>query len=240
MILFLNLLLGLYFCYRTYLLRASYCFTENIIKTCIFIYLIVILTSSQFHIAYALIGIYLPLFLFILVDYLFIYKVRKLFKIHLIKLLNSIIGRIKLGNSFREASRLALNSVEKQRLKDGFSDLWTQIILHQELEDHYIPEYLFAHRVLSKADQSLQPLNYLSYVRYTLKIEMSFRKKILQALTQIYLQSYIMIVLYLFLLGFTLYYYKREHLTLIFFSIFLFSTGTFLVFLGGRRIKWTL
>lgn len=239
-ILFLHLLFGLYFAHHIYQSRTFFSYSEHTIKACVFGYLILLFTCSFFSTPILFFAIYFPLALFLFFEWFDIYKVKKSFKIQIIIVLDAIISRMKLGNSFREACLLSIHSIEKKQLKKDFKEIYDRMIYQQPLAPQVLNEYIFTYNIFLKADQDLQPLSQLHYVRHTLKIETLFQRKSKQALLQIYLQSLILLGMYLPLLVFIIAHYGYKYLYFIFFSLFLFCLGTFFVFIGGQKIKWSL
>lgn len=239
MILFLHLLFALCFSYKIYLSRKSYLFSETIIKSCIFGYLFTLILLSQASLKFFLLSIYLPIIIFLIFEWVFLRKERKSFKDQFRILLDSIISRIKMGNSFREALHLSINSMASSKWKEDFNELKDRMV-YQQPPLSSLQEYMFVYNIFKKTDQDSQPLSKLYYIRHTLKIESLFHAKVHQALLQIHLQSIILFGLYFPLCSFILIYYGFKYLYLVFLSLFLFSIGALILFLGGKKIQWTL
>ena len=239
-ILSLHLLFGLWFAYQTYIHRFHKVFSEFSIKSCIFSYLVLIILVLPLGTLPLIFSIYVPIFIFMTAEYFWIYKRLDYFRRQFLFLLDTAITRMKMGNSFREALTQSIESVDSGWIQDDLKELRDRMIYAQEIKPNQAKEFLFAFKTFKQADQDPQPLTRLHYIREAMKIEDLFRRKSYQALLQIRLQSLIMTLLYLALFIFVLWYYKAQFLTLMLFSLFLFVSGSFLVFVLGRKIRWTL
>ncbi len=239
-ILSLHLLFGLWFAYQTYIHRSQKVFSEFFIKSCIFSYLVIIILTLPLGTLPLIFSIYIPIFVFMTAEYFWIYKRLDYFRKQFLFLLDSTITRMKMGNSFREALAQGIESIDSGWVQDDLKELRDRIIYAQEIKKHQAKEFLFAFKTFKQADQDPQPLTRLHYIREAMKIEDLFSRKSHQALLQIRLQSLIMTILYLALFIFVLWYYQTQFLTLMLFSLCLFVIGSVLIFILGRKIRWTL
>ena len=240
LILFLHILFGLWFAYQTYKSKSKSALPNSFITSCVFFYLILLLLLAQTHIIGLILGIYLPIFTYILIEWLWVYRRSLLFHSYFMEMLDSIIARMKMGNSFRSALSLSISVVTLPWLKEIFKEIQDRIIFSQQLSGHPSKEVQFAFQTFQQADQDLQPISRLHYVRQALKVEDKFRKHSQKALLQIHLQSFILIGLYTALFVFSILYYGTQFLSIFLISSFLFVIGSLAVFLLGRKIKWTL
>ena len=239
-ILFLHLCLGLWFAYHIYTLRFQKIFSSFSIKSCVFSYLLILLCSAQSSITIFILGIYVPILLFITAEYILTHKRFKAFQNQFIILLDSVIVRMKMGLSFRESLQLSIDQIENSWIKESLKELQDRVVYAQNIST-LPPGFHSAFYVLKKIHQDHhQPLTQLQYIRNNLKIELLFLKKAHQALLQIRLQSIIMSVLYLGVLVFVIIYTGMEFINLILFSLLLFVLGSIFIFTIGRKIKWTL
>lgn len=239
-ILFLNLLMALRFVHRVYLFREEYLLSPHTIKTCIFIYLLLLVLCSQTSIFYLLLGIYMPILVFILVEQVIISMVRDKFINQIILLLDSIMSRMKIGNSYRESVQSSLELIKEEKLKKDFKDAWNRVIYYQPFKKCKWDEHHTLYVLLNKALKHSQPLTYLHYIKYSWKMSLSFKKQRRAVLSQIYIQSIVLTFLYIALLIFTVAYYGVGQIKLILLSCLLFLTGTCFIFLKNRKIQWTL
>ncbi len=240
LIVFFHLLFGFWFAYRTYKNRSSSIFSSFFITFYVFIYLILLFLVAQTSTIWLIFGIYLPIFTYILIEWFLIYKKSHLFRNHFLEILDSVIARMKMGNSFREALNLSIDSIKTPYLKDIFKELQDRMIYSQKLQTDIPKEIHFAFQTFRQADQDLQPISRLHYIRQALKVEIGFQQKAQKALLQVHLQSFIMIGLYLALLLFSILYYGTQFLSIILISSLLFLIGTLIIFLLGKKIKWSL
>ena len=239
-ILFFHLCFGLCFAYRTYTLRSQKIFSNISIKSCIFSYLLILLCSTQGGVFIFVLSIYIPILLFITFEYMMVHKRTKVFQHQFIILLDSVIARMKMGISFREALELGIDQIESKWVKDSLRELQDQVIYTKDIGT-LSQSFHSAFFILKKAHQETHlRLSQLQYVRNHLKINLLFHKKVHQALLQIRLQSLVMSVLYLGVLIFIILYSGTKFLQLILFSMLLFVLGSLFVFSIGRKIKWTL
>ena len=239
-ILSLHLLFGLWFAYQTYTHRSQKVFSEFFIKSCIFSYLVIIILSLSLGTLPLIFSIYVPIFVFVTAEYFWIYKRLDYFRKQFLFLLDSTITRMKMGNSFREALHQSIESIDSGWIQDDLRELRDRMIYAQNIKIRQAKEFLFAFKTFKQADQDPQPLTRLHYIREAMKIEDSFSRKSRQALLQIRLQSLIMTILYLALFIVVLWYYQTQFLTLMLFSLCLFVIGSALIFILGRKIRWTL
>ena len=239
-ILSLHLLFGLWFAYQTYIHRSQKVFSEFFIKSCIFSYLVIIILTSPLGILPLIFSIYIPIFIFMTAEYFWIYKRLDYFRRQFLFLLDAAITRMKMGNSFREALNQGIKSIDSEWIQDDLKELRDRVIYAQEVKSNQAKEFLFAFKTFKQADQDPQPLTRLHYIREAMKIEDLFRRKSRQTLLQIRLQSLIMTILYLTLFIFVLWHFQTKFLTLMLFSLFLFVIGSILIFILGRKIRWTL
>ncbi len=239
-LLFLHLCFGLWFAYRTYALRSQKIFSSFTIKSCIFSYLLLLLWSAQWSVFLLILSIYIPIFLFLVIEYMLIYKRFKLFQNQFIILLDSVIARMKMGLSFRESLELSIEQTENSWIKESLRELQDRVIYAQNINT--LPQsFRQAFSILQKTHQDPhQPLTRLQYVRDNLKTELIFQRKAHQALLQIRIQSMIMSLLYLGVLIFVIVYSGTEFIHLILLSLLLFVLGSIWIFAMGRKIKWTL
>ena len=237
-ILFFHLLFGLWFAYRTY--TSSSIFSDFVIKSCVFAYLVLLLLLSQTGTLWFIAGIHLPVFIWIIAEYAWIKKRKQSFHQQFCLLLDSIIARMKMGHSFRESLNLSIDSIQSVFIKQNFEELKDRMIYSQSPGKNAPKDVLFAFQTFQTADQDHQPITRLRYIRSALKIESRFQNKVQQALLQIHLQSIILIILYLALFVFVLMFFGLQFLSLVLCSLFLFSLGVCIVFAMGRKIKWTL
>lgn len=240
LILFLHLFFGLWTAYHIYKNRMTSRFSSRFIKSCITAYIILLFLLAQTQIAWLILGIYLPIFIYIFAEWFCIYRQSRLFQDHFSEVLDSIIARMKLGSSFRTALKLSIDAVKIPDLQNQMKELYERVIYSQQLSSSASQEIQFIFQTFQKTDQDLQPISRLHYVRQALNVEMKFRKQAQKALLQIHLQSFILSGLYLAVLTAILIYYGTQFLSVILISSFLFLTGTLTVFLLGRKIKWTL
>lgn len=239
-ILSLHLFFGLWFAYQTYIHRLQKPFSEFFIKSCIFSYLVIIIFTLPLGTLPLIFSIYIPIFVFVTAEYFWIHKRLDLFRRQFLFLLDSTIARMKMGNSFRSALNQGIESVDLKWVQDDLKELRDRIIYAQDIKSHQAKEFLFAFKTFKQADHDPQPLTRLHYIREAMKIEDLFIRKSRQALMQIRLQSSIMTILYLILFIFVLWHYGVKFLTLMLFSVFLFVIGSTLIFILGRKIRWTL
>ena len=239
-ILSLHLLFGLWFAYQTYIHRSQKVFSEFIIKSCVFSYLVIIILTLPLGKLPLIFSIYIPIFIFVTAEYFWSYKRLDYFRKQFLFLMDFTIARMKMGNSFREALNQGIESIDSKWIQDDLKELRDRMIYAQDIKLYQAKEFLFAFKTFKQVDQDLQPLTRLYYIREAMKIEDSFRKKSRQALLQIRLQSIIMSVLYLALFIFVIFYYKTQFLTLMLVSSCLFVIGSVLIFILGRKIRWTL
>ena len=239
LILFLHLLFGLWFIYRIYHSNSYHILPQNLIKPCLFSYLILLLAFTQAPAFFMILGIDIPIIIWIATEWLVFYNRKKVFHSQFLLVLDSIIARMKTGYSFREALDLSVESIEQPRIKKDFTELKDRMIFSQELHNSSA-EWLLAFQILKTVDQDLQPISRLQSIRHTLKIEQKFHAKANHVLLPIRTQSFVMIGLYGALLLFNIFYYDTQMLWITALSLFLFLTGTVFIFLAGRKIKWTL
>ncbi|MDE0151504.1 MAG: hypothetical protein OXK80_03265 [Bdellovibrionales bacterium] len=239
-ILSLHLLFGLWFAYQTYTDRSQKVFSEFAIKSCIFSYLVIILLALPLGTLPLVFSIYIPIFIFVTIEYFWSYKRLDYFQKQFLSLLDFTIARMKMGNSFREALNQGIESIDSKWVKEDLKELRDRIVYSQDIKLHQAKEFLFAFKTFKQVDKDPQPLTRLHYIREAMKIEDLFRKKSHQALLQVRLQSAIMSILYLALFIFVIWYHKAQFLTLMLVSLCLFITGSALIFILGRKIRWTL
>ena len=240
LILFLHIFFGLWFAYHTYKFKSKSTLSNSFITSCVFFYLILLLLLAQTNIIGLILGIYLPIFTYVLIEWLWGYRRSLLFHSRFMEMLDSIIARMKMGNSFRSALSLSISNVTLPWLKEIFREIQDRIIFSQQLNSRHSKEVRFVFQTFQQADQDLQPISRLHYVRQALKVEDKFRKHSQKALLQIHLQSFILIGLYTALFLFSFLYYGVQFLSIFLISLFLFVIGALAVFLLGRKIKWTL
>ena len=240
LILFFHLFFGLWFVYQTYTSKSGRMFSNTVIKSCIFGYLLILSCTAKFGVFAFICGIYLPIFIFIATEYIFLYQRLYKFQSQFLILLDSIIARMKMGHSFREALNKGIEAIESKWMREDLTELKDRVIYSQKAKSQQAKEFLFAFQTFKQADQDPQPLDRLRYIRQTLKTEEIFRKKSGNTLFQIRLQSSILTLFYIGTFIFTSLYYGNQFLTLMIFSLALFAAGSILVFILGRRIKWTL
>jgi len=239
-ILSLHLLFGLWFAYQTYIHRSQKIFSEFVIKSCIFSYLVIIILTLPLGTLPLVCSIYIPIFIFVTAEYFWSYKRLDYFRKQFLFLLDFTVARMKMGNSFREALNQGIESIDPKWVQDDLKELKDRMIYSQSIKLHQAKEFLFAFKTFKQIDQDPQPLTRLHYIREAMKIEELFRKKSQQALLQIRLQSAIMSILYLGLFIFVIWYHKIQFLTLMLVSLCLFVIGSTLIFILGRNIRWTL
>ena len=240
LIIFLHLLFGFWFSYQIYLHRSSSVFSNSTIYLCLFLYFTILLLSSQTNLFGFILGIYLPLFFYIFTECIYFYQRSLIFQNYFLQLVNSIITRIKMGNGFRKAFELSLSTLPSPFPQNIFNEIQNRIIYSQNLPKNTSSHIKFAFKHLKKAEEDPQPLLRLSYLKHSLQVENDFRKKSRKALLQVHIQSFIMTGLFISLFIFTFLFYGTEFLSIALLASFLFLLGTGIVFLVGRRIKWTL
>ena len=238
-ILFLHLLFGLWFAYRTYTLSSQSLFPEFVIKSCVFIYLVLLLLLSQTDTLWLMAGIHLPIFIFIIMEYTWIQKRKQIFRQQFHSLLDSIIARMKIGHSFRESLKLSIDDLPSS-IKEDFMELRDRMIYSQNLNKQTPHHLLSVFQIFQQTDKDPQPISRLRYIQHNLKVEFRFQQKARQALVQIHIQSLVLIVLYIALFIFVIAFFGIQFLSLILLSLFLFSIGTIFTFIMGKNIKWTL
>lgn len=239
-ILFLHLLFGLWFAYRTYISSSQSLFPDFAIKSCILIYLILLALLSQTTTLWLIIGIHLPIFIFIIAEYTWIRKRKQIFRQKFSSLLEAVITRMKMGHSFRESLKLGIDSIESNPIKEDFKELRDRMIYSQNPGTYTPKDQLFVFKIFQNADRDPQPITHLRYIQHTLKVESKFQQKARQALLQIHIQSIILTLLYIALFIFVILFFGTQFLFLLSLSLFLFSIGTMIVFITGKNIKWTL
>ena len=240
MILFFHLLFGLWFAWRVYLSTERSFFAPFVIKSCIFAYLILLALLSQADTLWFIIGIHLPIFLFIFSEWLWIHKKRAAFQDQFLFLLDTAAARLKMGHGWRESLDLSISALDPSPIRDDFNELKDRVIFSQNLNPTAGAGLRFAFQTFKQADLDSQPGEKLDYIRKALKVEAHFQKKSRQTLLQIHLQSFILIFLYISLFIFCILFYSAKAQGLMFFSAFLFALGALATFTIGRKIKWTL
>ena len=179
--------------------------------------------------------------LFLLGVLLFLkHEKEKQFFSQLCELLIPLESAMKSGMSFLNAWEKALNEpipkVQKNKLEE-----FTEILKFQNR--CYYPENKNVERFMTELlsiKQSPQPLKRISHLRRKIRVEMVFKTKVKRALLQIRAQSFILCIFYLGLLTNTVVVYKQKNLSLILFSLILFSIGLIWIFNSGRNIKWSI
>ena len=239
-ILFLHILFGLWFASRTYLLSSQSFFSSFAIKSSVIAYLVLMIFLSQAGPFWFILGIHLPIFIFIMIEYLWVRKKRGVLRKQFLNLLDSVMARMRLGSSFRDSLKLGIDSMADSSEKKDFQELKDCMVFSQTLEDPASPDLLFIFQTFKRVDQDSQPITHLRWIQHTLKVEEQFQKRAEQALLSIHAQSTVLIILYIGLLIFILSFFGTSFLPLIFLSLFLFSIGTAGVFIIGRKIKWSL
>jgi len=240
LIVFLHLLFGLWFSYQIYINRSSSIFSNSTIKICFVLYFILLFICSQINLFGFILSIYLPLFAYIFVEWTLLYRQTLVFRSYFLQLVDALISRIKMGNGFRKALSLSISTLPSPYPQNIFKEIQNRILYSQDLPAQSSNDLRFVFKTLKKIEQDLQPLLRLQYLRHALRTEDDFRKKSHKALLQVHLQSFIMLGIFVTLFILTFIYYGTQFLSVALFASFMFLLGTGIVFLIGRKIKWTL
>ena len=237
---FLHSCFGLWFAYKIYRSKDHKVFSSFVVKACIFSYLALLLWATQGGAFYFILSIYVPIILFIGIEYALTYRNWKIFQDQFLILLDSIIARMKMGLGFRESLNLSIEQIDALWIQESLREMQDRMIFAQSIKS--LPQsFHFAFLILEKTHRDPhQPLKRLQYARDNLKTELLFQTKARQALLQIRIQSLVMATLYLATLIFTVSYSGTKFLNLILLSSILFVLGSIWVFSVGRKIKWTL
>lgn len=182
-------------------------------------------------------GIWILAFLalqFFLLEWLKVWKFQKNFRDERLEFVENLILEMSSGLSFRDSVRKSIpKSVSSKELTQWMNQTqftpiegaqyWDEVVRHLYLIDR------------SRVHVLQQVKNW----REQLRCEKLFRSKSRQVRQQVQLQALIITLLYLGLHGFNFWNFGlNQAWNLIFVSILIFSTGLFLIFRIGSKIKW--
>lgn len=176
---------------------------------------------------------------FVLSKIIFLRREKHISK-NFVSILDSVIIRMRVGSSLREALMTTANTQtpSTQFLVQEFVTLLSfDRPLYELVSDQKLQKNFLELRNVDK--QPHRAIERLKSLRRRLQMEEKLRQKSRKALLQARAQAVILSVMYLLLLSYSLWKYGwKSSATLIFVSIVLFSVGSFWLWSMGRRFRW--
>lgn len=155
--------------------------------------------------------------------------------------LNTLIAHVKIGSGFRIAFKKTISNLPNKCFQNYFTEILETILFPKQLRKElcFTPlKQIIAE--LKKTDQAEQCLEHLENLRHQIRIHSIFRKKVHSALLQIYMQSFILWLLYSGLFVFVIYKYGFKYISVLLLSFCLFISGLIILFHCGKKVKWTI